>query len=164
MNQDILRALGFATLGSRMKRIGERLQADTQELTELLAEGNLPVPHNPVLAALDRYGSMSIGDLAAALGQSQPGVTRMVGRMKESGLVETRPAPQDRRVSVITLTEKGAALTRHLKETLWPAVEASVADACASLDGPLLDQLAQLERALDQKPLRKRVKVRVRAR
>ena len=30
MVEDVVRALGYLTLGTRMKRIGERLQADTQ--------------------------------------------------------------------------------------------------------------------------------------
>lgn len=164
MVEDVVRTLGFATLGSRLKRIGERLQADTQELTALLAETDLPVPHNPLLAALDRHGPLSIGDLASALGQSQPGITRMVGRMKTAGLVEARPDPEDKRISLIALTQKGEALVTHLKDTLWPATEAAVADACSGLSGPLLDQLAQLERALAERPLTKRVRVRVKAR
>lgn len=164
MVEDVVRTLGFTTLGSRLKRIGERLQADTQDLTTLLAETDLPVPHNPLLAALDRLGPLSIGDLAGALGQSQPGITRMVGKMRTAGLVEVRQAPADKRVSLIALTEKGEALVTHLKDTLWPATEAAVADACSGLSGSLLDQLSQLEKALAEKPLNKRIRVRVKAR
>lgn len=164
MVEDVVRALGFTTLGSRLKRIGERLQSDTEELTTLLAETDLPVPHNPLLAALDRHGPLSVGDLAGALGQSQPGITRMVGKMKTAGLVEIRPDPADKRVSLIALTEQGEALVTHLKDTLWPATEAAVADACSDLTGPLLDQLAQLEKALAEKPLNKRIRVRVKTR
>ncbi|ADZ69720.1 MarR family winged helix-turn-helix transcriptional regulator [Polymorphum gilvum] len=164
MVEDVVRRLGHATLGSRLKRIGERLQADTQELTARLAESDLPVAHNPVLAALDRNGPMSIGDLAQALGQSQPGITRMVGKMKAAGLVETRTDATDRRVSTVRLTTRGEALTTHLKEVLWPAVEAAVADACEGLSGTLLEQLDQLEDRLAEKPLGRRVRIRVKAR
>lgn len=164
MVEDVVRVLGYTTLGSRLKRIGEKLQADTQELTARLAETDLPTPHNPVLAALDRNGPMSIGDLALALGQSQPGITRIVGKMKAAGLVKTLPDPSDRRVNTVMLTKQGEDLTAHLQEVLWPAVEAAVADACAGLSGPFLDQLGQLEDALAAKPLPKRVRVRVKTR
>lgn len=161
MIEDVVRTLGHATLGSRLKRIGEKLQAQTQELTVDLAGIDLPVPHNPVLAALDRHGPMSIGDLARALGQRQPGVTRTINKMKADGLVGATPDTNDRRVSTIALTKKGAQLVAHLKATLWPAVNQAVADACAGLEGPLLDQLDGLEDALADKTLSARRSERV---
>ncbi|MCK7610913.1 MarR family winged helix-turn-helix transcriptional regulator [Roseibium sediminicola] len=151
--EDVVRALGYATLGSRLKRIGEKLQAQTQDLAGELAGTGLPTPHNPVLAALDRQGPLSIGDLAKALGQSQPGITRMINKMKSEGLVSVTSLEQDRRVSTVALTEAGRHLVDHLKATLWPAVSFAVADACAGLDGPLLQQLDQLEAALTEQSL-----------
>lgn len=163
MVEDIIKTLGHLTLGTRLKRIGERLQADTQELTTLLAGADLPTPHNPVLAALDLHGPLSIGDLAKALGQSQPGITRMVGKMKAAGLVHTEPGLEDARVNTVALTKEGVDLIAQLKSTLWPATEVAVTDACAGLSGSLLDQLAQLEKRLQDKPLTKRIRVRVKA-
>lgn len=162
--EDVVRKLGRTALGSRLKRIGERLQADTQDLSRELAGIDLPVAHNTVLAALDRYGPLSIGDLAASLGQSQPGVTRMVGKMAASGLVAIRTGVNDRRVSQVSLTAAGETLVGQLKDGLWPAVDAAVADVCAGLSGSLLDQLAQLEDALAARPLARRLRVRVKAR
>jgi DNA-binding MarR family transcriptional regulator len=153
MVEDVVRALGYATLGSRLKRIGEKLQAQTQDLAASLAGTDLPTPHNPVLATLDREGPLSIGDLAKALGQSQPGVTRMIKAMKANGLVTAEPSGDDRRISTIALTEKGEALVTHLKATLWPAVTLAVAEICEKLEGPLLEQLAALETALTEVPL-----------
>lgn len=151
--EDVVRALGYATLGSRLKRIGEKLQAQTQDLAGELAGTSLPTPHNPVLAALDRQGPLSIGDLAKALGQSQPGITRMINKMKSEGLVSVTSLEQDRRVSTVALTETGRHLVDHLKATLWPAVSLAVADACAALNGSLLQQLDQLEAALAEQSL-----------
>jgi len=153
LTEDVVRALGYATLGSRLKRIGEKLQAQTQDLAAEVGGSGLPVPHNPVLAALDRDGPLSIGELAKALGQSQPGVTRMIKQMKADGLVEARPSPGDRRVSTIALTEAGERLVAHLKTTLWPATVVAVADICEGLEGDLLDQLDRLEDALSERPL-----------
>lgn len=156
MVQDVVRTLGYATLGSRLKRIGERLQAQTQDLTSELLGTDLPTPHNPVLAALSIHGPLSIGDLARTLGQSQPGVTRMINKMKSDGLVEARQDDGDRRVSTIALTQEGAQMVETLQATLWPAVARSVEDACSDLNGSLLQQLAQLEDALAAVPLKSR--------
>ena len=46
MTQDVVRELGFLTLGSRLKRMGERLQAQTQEL---LQDAKIAVPVLPAL-------------------------------------------------------------------------------------------------------------------
>ncbi len=159
MVEDVVRTLGYTTLGSRLKRIGERLQAQTQELSAEYAGTDLPTPHNPVLAALDRNGPLSVGDMARALGQSQPGVTRMINRMKDEDLVETVADERDRRVSKIALTEKGERLVEQLKTTLWPAIRAAVESACSDLHGPFLDQLAQLEDTLTERPLRERAEI-----
>ncbi|MEO0977226.1 MAG: MarR family transcriptional regulator [Pseudomonadota bacterium] len=156
MVEDIVRALGYGTLGSRMKRMGEKLQAQTQEISTRSQELNLPASHHPVLAALDRYGPLSIGNLTDAVGLSQPGVTRMVNKLKSDELVESLPDAHDRRVAMIALTVKGKALVRHLQQTLWPEIILAVADACSGLNGSLLQQLSQLEDALEARPLRAR--------
>lgn len=150
MVEDIVRTLGYATLGSRLKRIGEKLQSQTQDLTITLASEDLPTPYNPVLAALDLHGPMSIGDLAKSLGQSQPGITRMINKMKREGLVEPRPDPTDKRVNAIQLTEEGNKLVEKLKGKLWPAVTLAVEDACRDLHGSFLEQLTQLEKRLSE--------------
>ncbi len=162
--QDVVEGLGYTALGTRFKRIGERLQAQTLDLSVRLAGIDMPAGHNTVLAALDRHAPMRIGELADALGQSQPGVTRMIGNMKRSGLVEIVSDDKDQRISRVRLTDEGERVTRQLKEVLWPAVEAAVTDLCSALSGSLLDQLGQIERALAERPLNKRVRIRVKAR
>lgn len=156
MIEDVVRSLGYGTLGSRLKRIGEKLQSQTQEISNEVTKAELSASLNPVLATLDRNGSLSIGHLAEALGQSQPGVTRMVNKLKAAGLVESQPDEKDRRVNRIALTDRGVALVWHLQQTLWPKVMLAVKDACAGLEGSLLQQLSQLEDALNEQPLRKR--------
>lgn len=157
MVEDVIRALGHATLGSRLRRLGERLQAEAQELTGLLTGEDLPSPHHTALAALNRNGPMNIGDLAVCLGQAQPGVTRMIGKMKTAGLVIAQTDLSDRRVSTVHLTERGKKRIAELEALHWPAVEAGVASLCRQLEGSLLDQLTGLETLLNEKSLKQRV-------
>ncbi|MET1414156.1 MarR family transcriptional regulator [Roseibium sp. HPY-6] len=156
MVEDVVRALGYGTLGSRLKRIGEKLQAQTEEVGVQLTGADLPASHNPVLAALDRNGPLSIGQIAEALGQSQPGVTRMVNSLRTAGLVVGHADETDRRINRIALTKTGEALVHHLQETFWPQIMVAVKDACSDLNGSLLQQLSQLEEALEDVPLKKR--------
>ncbi|MCB4767182.1 MarR family transcriptional regulator [Ancylobacter sp. Lp-2] len=154
---DILRALGHLPLGSRLKRLGEQLQADTQylldELDPLLLSGQ-----HPFLLALDRLGPLTVGDLAQALGVSQPGVTRTVARLVERGLVETGPGPDDQRQKIVALSAAGRELVEVAKAELWPRIDAAVAELCAGLDGPLLAQLTAIEDRLVAEPLHLRAR------
>jgi DNA-binding MarR family transcriptional regulator len=149
---DIVRELGYLTLGSRLKRLGERLQAQAQVL---LDDGSmsLPASHCPMLEALARLGPLGVGELAQAIGVSQPAVTRMLQKLEAEGLVKSQATSADRRVRPIALTRTGRQLVERSRQLLWPRIEASVADACAGAAGPLLAQLATVEAALATAPL-----------
>ena len=65
MPPDIVRDLGLLCLGTRMKRIGERLQADTQAILD--AHGaDLAAGQCPFVATLARLGPATVGELAEA--------------------------------------------------------------------------------------------------
>jgi DNA-binding MarR family transcriptional regulator len=162
MVEDIVRELGHLTLGSRLKRIGERLQGQAQVLLEE-AGISLSASHFPVLAALDRLGPLGVGELAQAVGVSQPGVTRMLERLQSEGLVKSQRPAGDRRLRPIVLTRTGRQLVARSRQLVWPRIEAAVADACAGPSAPLLAQLAALEDALAAAPLSTRAaRLRVR--
>jgi DNA-binding MarR family transcriptional regulator len=157
MIEDVVRAFGFLTLGTRMKRLGEWLQADTQKI---INDSGLPIQASqlPFLAAVDRLGSLAVGELAEAIGITQPGATRTIGQLVEQGLLESEPAPDDQRRRIVSLTREGKRLVASAKRDVWPRVSQAVADLCADLDGPLLDQLAAMEDGLAARPLDRRIK------
>lgn len=152
---DVLGSRPHLFLGSRLKRLGERMQADVLVLIE---RAGLPVQpaQYPILAALDSYGPLSVGRLVEATGVSQPGVTRAVTRLVETGLIENGPASNDRRRRTVQLSTTGKDIIARSRAEIWPAVEASVRDLCANLDGSFLAQLNAIERSLDEQPLHRR--------
>jgi DNA-binding MarR family transcriptional regulator len=152
MIEDVVKELGYLTLGTRLKRLGERLQAQTQVVLEHAGVG-LPASHFPVLAALERLGVLSVGELTEAMGVSQPGVTRLLDKLEGEGLVRSTQSSDDRRVRTIALTKTGRQLIARAKRTVWPIVDAAVADACAGPAQPLLMALTTLEEALATAPL-----------
>lgn len=155
MTPDLVREFGLLTLGTRLRRLGERLQLQTQAVLES-SDLSVPVSHFPLLAALDRHGALSVGSLAEAIGVSQPAVTRQLGRLEADGLVESLVAAGDQRLREIQLSAAGRQLVTRAKRLSWPAIEAAVADACGA-DGPrLLAALAALEDALAAEPLDQR--------
>lgn len=154
-DSDLVRTLGHLTLGSRLKRIGERLQADVQRLAQ--AQGiEVPAALFPTLAALDRHQALTVNGLAKALGIAQPGATRNLAQLEAMGLVTSARNTDDQRVRSVSLSPKGAELVAGMKQGLWPKVEEAVAALCGGLEGSLLEQLDGLERALDDAPLDRR--------
>ena len=156
MVEDVVRTFGFLTLGTRLKRIGERLQADTQRIISD-AGVRLQPGQFPYLASVDRLGALTIGEIAEAIGITQPGATRVVSQLAALGLVKVRQAPEDQRRRIVTLTRKGQELVDQSKRELWPRIENAVADLCGELSGPLLTQLAAIEDGLAEKPLDRRL-------
>jgi DNA-binding MarR family transcriptional regulator len=146
-------------MGSRLRRIGERLQADTQQVIDEAGLG-IQAGQYPFLAAVDRAGPLTIGELAQAVGITQPGATRTTGQLLELGYVDMRPAPDDQRRRLVSLTAKGQDLVDHSKKVIWPRIAAAVADLCGDLDGPILEQLAAIEDGLAAAPLARRSPVK----
>ena len=77
-----------------------------------------------ILAELARDGELTNGQIARAIGMSTGGVTPAVDRLEAKGLVERRPNPDDRRSSVLALTDEGARMMglgmQILREALDP--------------------------------------------
>lgn len=156
MVEDVVRSMGYLTLGTRLKRIGELLQTQTQAV--LAAYGFAqPAACFPLLAALDRLGTLSVGELSQAVGVSQPVVTRSLSGLEDGGLVQSQTSTDDRRVRRVALSRKGRTLVQRARRDAWVVIEAAVAQTCAGAEGDLLSQLAALEQALAERSLLERV-------
>jgi DNA-binding MarR family transcriptional regulator len=77
--------------------------------TALQKEKGLPLLWYDTLEALVHapLKSLRLQDLAEAINLSQSGLTRLLDRMAESGLVERRPCPNDRRGLFAAITPTG---------------------------------------------------------
>jgi DNA-binding MarR family transcriptional regulator len=101
------------------------------------------------LAALERHGTMSPGELADHEKVQPPSMTRVIAALSDSGLVTRAPHPTDRRQVVLTVTSDGrelvqrsrrrreAWLARRLAE-LTPEERATLRAAA-----PILEKLSQ---------------------
>lgn len=152
MPADLLTECGHLFLGSRLKRLAERLQADAAKLHRAMGVDAQPA-ELALLAAIDRYGPMTITEAVAALGVSQPAVTRTAAGLVERGVIATQTDAADQRQKTLKLTRHGAALVAKAKAAPWPAITEAVRTMCAPLEGTLLEQVAALERQLTERPL-----------
>jgi DNA-binding MarR family transcriptional regulator len=85
-----------------------------KEVQRRFAERGMTLPRFDVLATLDRHGEMNMGALSEALLVSNGNTTQLVRKLAEDGLVETRRLPEDRRTSLVRLTDEGRQQFRRL--------------------------------------------------
>lgn len=155
MLEDVLKARPALFLGSRLKRLAERMQADVVQIAEAAGLEIQPSQY-PLLATLDHYGPQTIGELTRAMELSQPTVTRSVSRLVEMGLVEVVRVYKDQRHKTIALTPGGVSAMATSKTLVWPQIEAAVQEITQDLTGPFLDQVALIEERLAKRPLNQR--------
>lgn len=147
---DVVAQMGPAFLGSRLKRLGERMQASAALFVK---EAGLPLQpgHMGVIAAL-RTGPKSVGQIADMSGTSQPGVTRTLGQLQKLGMVQDETS-DDLRSRTVGLTDEGKAAVRVLVDDVWPRIGGAAQQLFQSIDGDFLDQISQVEAALSDRSI-----------
>lgn len=119
-------------------RLVELLNADLEE------QAGIPLSWFEVLAQLHwaPQECSRMGELADNLLLSRGGVTRLIARMEEAGLVRREIPPHDRRATFAHLTDQG-------RETFERALPAHIANMHRHFHAPLSDQdLADLSRIM----------------
>ncbi|MBV8684321.1 MAG: MarR family transcriptional regulator/GNAT family N-acetyltransferase [Caulobacteraceae bacterium] len=152
---DVVRERSALFLGSRMKRLAERMQG---EVIRFVEAAGLPLQpsHMPILATLDEDGPQTIGRLTESLQLAQPTVTRALARLVELGIVEVSRIHRDQRQKTVALTSAGQSVLARAKMLVWARTEAAVEELIADLDGPLLRLLDILEDRLAEESLDRR--------
>ncbi len=152
---DLIADLGYMTLGSRFRRLGERLQAGVAEAFRTAGYTVQPA-QVPLLQAL-REGPATVGALVTRLDISQPAVTRSLGQLVRDGLVHSATSTSDARQREIRLTAQGRAVIDALEARFFVHVETAVAAICAAPADNLLAYLDRLDAALAETPLAQRI-------
>ena len=116
MTIDVLASEGGVMLGSRLRRLGERLQAGAEQIARDCGLPTVPA-QMPVLTALWRHGPLTVGETAERTGVSQPAITRLAGQLAGMGLVEVRDGA-DRRVRMLALSASGESTMRRAETAL----------------------------------------------
>jgi DNA-binding MarR family transcriptional regulator len=90
--------------------------------------------------------------LATLLDMEPITVCRHVDRMEAAGLVERKPDPEDRRVRLLHVTEKGRALLPHMRAVAQKVLEEAQEGLPADARATVLDALEQIVGNLSRKP------------
>jgi DNA-binding MarR family transcriptional regulator len=69
----------------------------------------------PLLALLDQHGPLRLGEVAARLRLSKPAISRQIGRLRAAALVSNGPDPHDPRITIVSLTDRGARTAQRIR-------------------------------------------------
>ena len=67
-----------------------------------------------VLVLIDQPDGIAVGAIAIALGAKIAAVSRLVGRLRDRGLLQTRRADHDARIILVSLSDAGTSLRRRV--------------------------------------------------
>ncbi|MFN8148589.1 MAG: MarR family transcriptional regulator [Candidatus Nanopelagicales bacterium] len=139
-----------AELDPRVTTFGRLLEAchglEVRLGAQLEGAAGIPLGTFEVLLRLSRSpeGALTMGELSRQLALTTGGITRLVDRLADAGLVERRPSPTDRRVQYAVITRAGETTLRsalaHHTDALVAVFEGFSAKDLATLDR-LLDRL-----------------------
>ncbi|MFD7846250.1 MarR family winged helix-turn-helix transcriptional regulator [Nocardia sp. NPDC059764] len=117
----------------------------------LLAPLGLHTGQEALLLELARSGPMIQAQLSGALGCEPPSVTLMTKKLEASGHIRRAPAPNDKRASVVELTESGRQLAEEVKRVWRDLAEETVAGLSERTVAELPGLLATLTGNVDSR-------------
>ena len=148
------RGVGAAVTSAQAREIWELLLELSrthlrERLAVTIAAFDLSVAQAHALQVLEPGRPLPMRDLAGRLHCDASNITGIVDRLEARGLVERQPAPGDRRVKALVVTDKGVALRASLVERLH-RVPPAFAGLSAAEQRTLLDLLRRVAVACEQ--------------
>jgi MarR family 2-MHQ and catechol resistance regulon transcriptional repressor len=112
----------YVVLARAQRAIGEQTQAD-------LEPHGLSITEFAIMEALHTKGPLLLGEVQRKILVSSGGITFLVDKLTERGLVERQLCPNDRRARYAALTRKGVALMKEI----FPRHALAIRDAMSGL-------------------------------
>lgn len=151
---DVLKELGVVALGSRLKRLLERLNKDVSRFYRTLDLDFQPHWFS-TLYLLGRQSPMTVTGIAESLGYTHPAVVKLAAQMTRAGLVSSYPGC-DRRERRLALTGKGRRMIVTLKP-VWENISRHMARVIVESGHDLVAALDAVEAGLDRQSLLERL-------
>lgn len=154
---DLVKDLGPLALGSRLKRLSDRLMKDVGKIYET-HQLDFEPRWFPVYYLLAKSGEpVSVGDIARQTGFTHPAIVQILKDMGRKGVINSDEGHDDRRQRFITLSDKGKRMVPAL-ESIWDDVRAAAADLAQHSGVDLLAVVSRMERAIDERGVHERVR------
>lgn len=114
---DIIKQIGALTLGSRLKRLSDKMNL---ELSKTFKHHGIEIDPSwlPVLFYLNENHSASIFELAKALNFTHPAVVHLVNKMEKKNMLEEFKDDNDRRKRFVKLSKHGEKIFESARPVL----------------------------------------------
>ena len=142
---DFIKELGVLALGSRLKRLLERMNGDISRFYRTLGVG-FEARWFPIIRLLGERSPLPITGIADALGLTHPAVNKLVALLARAGLVASATDERDRRRRLVELTKKGR-VTHEMLQPVWEDMRGTLS---ALHEEPGCSFLASLEHLEDE--------------
>jgi DNA-binding MarR family transcriptional regulator/GNAT superfamily N-acetyltransferase len=152
---DFFNQAGKMALGSRLRRLSERITEDAAKVYHLY-NIDLQPKWFPVFYVLSGGEEKTITAIAEEIGHSHPSVSKIVGEMSRKGYVTEKKDKNDGRRNVISLAKKGKDITAKIGDQ-YTDVKTVVEEILSQTRNDLWKAIEEWEYLLHQKTLFRRV-------
>lgn len=145
---DQMQSFGSLSLGSRLKRLSDRMM---QEVSVLYQAQGIPLNPSffPLLNLLLQQGALTVTEAAERLGVSHPAVSKIARKMLAEGWLMKKADPQDVRRQPLFLTEQSHQLLEQI-QPVWREIKAYLDELIGQQQYPLLLSIDEFEHQLNQ--------------
>jgi len=156
-DMDLMKELGSLGLGSRLKRLSDKIMQDG---IRVYRESGVDFEPRwfPLYQYLDRFGPSPVMDIARGLGITHPAVNQVAGQMVQARLIATYRDARDKRRRLLALTREGRAL-KPVLTSLWSSISVAVNGVLDESQVAFLKDLDAIEAAVDRQGLYARLQL-----
>jgi DNA-binding MarR family transcriptional regulator/ribosomal protein S18 acetylase RimI-like enzyme len=155
MQQDFLNELTELALGSRLKRMSERMLASASDVYQEF-DMNINPKWFTLMALLDAKDSneqvLTIVEASSLLGLSQPALSQFCKELQNEKLIKIVKDPDDSRKRILSLTAKGRERVQEMKP-IWDAVQKAAVELCTEQNNDFYRALLLLEKSFSKESL-----------
>tara|TARA_B100002019_G_scaffold91560_1_gene78941 strand:- start:138 stop:602 length:465 start_codon:yes stop_codon:yes gene_type:complete len=139
--------MGRLGLGSRLKRISDRLIQDVNDIYQ--SQGiDLEASCFPLLFLISRDGPISLRIAEAQLGTSQPLISQKAKILQDRGLISLVRDPEDGRARQMSMTEKGQDVIAKA-QPIWHKMDQAMANLLHPHEATFFRILNHIEEELE---------------
>mgnify|MGYP003883077053 CR=1 FL=1 len=138
-----MQRFGSLSLGSRLKRLSDRLIADVVEIYQVQGIPLHPT-FFPLFSLLHGEGAMPVTQAAELLGVSHPAISKIARKMIDEGWVTKTADPADERRQLLALTEQSEQLLVQIRP-IWAEIKRYLDQLMDGQQHPLLASLGEFE-------------------
>lgn len=155
MQQDFLNDLAELALGSRLKRMSERMLTSASDLYQEFGM-NINPKWFTLMALLDSKDRskqiLTIVEASSLLGLSQPALSQFCKELQSEKLIKIVKDRSDSRKRILSLTTKGRERLQEM-QPIWEAVQQAAVDLCTEHNNDFYRALLLLEKSFSSASL-----------